>query len=171
MRTFPSTRAASNFFRVATAAAGSMSKATLTAGSFILLSFSRDPFADVGRAMEQLGALPLARHQEVDDIDADYGDSLQVQGGAGTADLQLVRDLPEVLGLHGPDQPDGRPGPIRTALDLERHPSPPFRRTRVQGGRQSRPGAKQPPSAPSRSCFQSPVRAIPNVGQQPAGHP
>src|SRR5207253_344630 len=82
------------------------------AGSFILLSFPRDPFADVGRAIEQLGALPLALHQEVDDIDADYGDSLQVQGGAGTADLQLVRDLREVLGLHGPDQPNGRPRPI-----------------------------------------------------------
>src|SRR3979411_596556 len=96
------------------------------ASSFILLSFSRNPFADVGRAIEQLGALPLALHQEADDIDADYGDSLQVQGGARTADLQLMRDLPEVLGLHGPDQPDGRPRPIRAALDLERHPSAAF---------------------------------------------
>src|SRR5882762_6913321 len=127
------------------------------AGSFILLSFPRDPFADLGRATEQLGALPLALPQEVDDIDADYGDSLQVQGGTGTADLQLERDLPEVLGLHGPDQPDGRPGTIRAALDLERHPSPPFRRTRVQRGapEPSRYEArKKPPSAPSRSCFQ-----------------
>src|SRR5258705_546125 len=125
--------------------------------SFLLLSFSRNPFADVGRAIELLGALPLALHQEVDDIDADYGDSLQVQGGARTADLQLMRDLPEVLGLHGPDQPDGRPGPIRAALDLERHPPPPFRRTRAQRGapEPSRCEAmKTPPSAPSRSCFQ-----------------
>src|SRR6267154_973287 len=118
-------------------------------------SFPRNPFADVGRATEQLGALPLALHQEVDDIDADYGDSLQVQGGARTADLQLVRDVPEVLGLHGPDQPDGRPRPIRAALDLERHPPPPFRRTRAQRGapEPSRCEAmKTPPSAPSGSC-------------------
>src|SRR5882762_5655449 len=112
------------------------------AGSFILLSFPRDPLADVGRAMEQLGALLLAFHQEVDDVDADYGDFPQVQGGVGTADLELVRDLPEMLGLHGPNQPNGRPLPIRAALDLERHPSPPFRLGACARG--------VPPNAPAR---------------------
>ena len=69
----------------------------------MLLSFARDPFADVGRATEQLGALPLAIAQEADDLDTDHGDFLQVQGGVGTAELQLVHDFPEVLGFHGPD--------------------------------------------------------------------
>src|SRR4051812_16541267 len=92
------------------------------AGSFVIMaSFPADPFPDVGRAMEQLGALPLALPKEVDDIDADHGDSLQIEGGAGTTGFQFVRDLPEMLGLHEPDQADRRPGPIPAALDLERH--------------------------------------------------
>ncbi len=103
--------------------------------------------------MEQLGPFPLALRQEADDIDADYGDSLQVQGGTWTADLQLVRDLLEVLGLHGPEQPNARLRPIRAALDLERHPSSPFHRTR------------------SRSFFASPVSIIAPIGQQSPGHP
>src|SRR6266446_5895325 len=123
--------------------------ACIGAGSLIVLSFPRDPFADVGRAIEQLGALPLALHQEVDDIDADYGHSLQVQDGAGTADLQLVRDLPEVLGLHGPDQPDGRSASLRAALDLERHPQ---RREQPAGHPLSSGDCRGPADHPSSNC-------------------
>src|SRR5207253_10115467 len=89
--------------------------------SSILLTFARDPFADVGRAAEQLGPLPLAFVEEPDDLDADYGDFLQVDRGARTAHLQLARDLFEIVGPHAPDEPESGPPAIRLPLELQRH--------------------------------------------------
>src|SRR3954469_15955326 len=67
---------------------------------------SLDPFADVGRTMEQLDALPLACQQKAEDVHAHNGDLLEIEGGAWTAELQLPGNLSEVLGLRGSDHPD-----------------------------------------------------------------
>src|SRR5258706_167323 len=76
--------------------------------------------------MEQLDALPLACQQKADDVHAHDGDLLEIEGGAGTAEVQLPGTLSEVLGLRGSDHPDDPPSAVGAALELERHPSPAF---------------------------------------------
>src|SRR5713101_3304185 len=90
------------------------------------LAFLGDPFPDVGRTMEQFGPLPLPCQQKTDDVRADDGDLFEVEGGPGTAKIQLFSNLPEVLGLRGSDHADDPPSAIRPALELERHPSAAF---------------------------------------------
>src|SRR5260370_38420630 len=91
--------------------------------------------------MEQFGPLPLPCQQKTDDVRADDGDLFEVEGGPGTAKIQLFSNLPEVLGLRGSDHADAPPSAIRPALALERHPSPAF------AGDTSNPRASTPPSA------------------------
>src|SRR5713226_9824643 len=62
-------------------------------GRSCLLSFSRDPLPDVGWAMDELRAFPLARAEEADHIDVHDRDLLQIQGDLGAAHSHLASDV------------------------------------------------------------------------------
>ena len=66
--------------------------------------------------MEQLGPLALLCEQKTDDVGTDHRDFLEVEGRAGPAEIELLRNLFEVLGFRSSDHPHDPSSTVRVAL-------------------------------------------------------